>query len=118
MAQCLIGPLLWVTESEISKKAERMTLKDLSQRDDTSSDVIPFVSIFGRIFNLMVPVEVKKKKKSQNLFIAHRTGDATLSKYHSRIKPREQANGTIMVLAQQCVNIGFSLPVTFSPFCS
>lgn len=63
MAQCLIGPLLWVTESEISKKAERMTLKDLSQRDDTSSDVIPFVSIFGRIFNLMVPVEVKKKKK-------------------------------------------------------
>lgn len=61
MVQCLIGPLLWVTESEISKKAERMTLKDLSQRDDTSSDVIPFVSIFGRIFNLMVPVEVKKK---------------------------------------------------------
>lgn len=61
MVQCLIGPLLWVTESEISKKAERMTLKDLSQRDDTSSDVIPFVSIFGRMFNLMVPVEVKKK---------------------------------------------------------
>lgn len=72
MVQCLIGPLLWVTEPEISRKAERITLKDLSQRDDTSSDVIPFVSIFGRIFNLMVPVEVKKK--CQHLFVAHRTG--------------------------------------------
>lgn len=53
--QCLSGPLLWVTESEISRNAERITLKDLSQRDVTSSDVIPFVSIFGRIFNLIVP---------------------------------------------------------------
>lgn len=53
--QCLIGPLLWVTESETLKKAERITSKDLSERDDTSSVVIPFVSIFGRIFNLMVP---------------------------------------------------------------
>lgn len=59
--QCLNGPLLWVTESEMSRKAERIRLKDLSERDDTSSDVIPFVSIFGRIFNLMVPAEVKKK---------------------------------------------------------
>lgn len=58
--QCLNGPLLWVTESEMSRKAERIRLKDLSERDDTSSDVIPFVSIFGRIFNLMVPVEVGK----------------------------------------------------------
>lgn len=58
--QCLNGPLLWVTESEMSKKAERIRLKDLSERDDTSSDVMPFVSIFGRIFNLMVPVEVEK----------------------------------------------------------
>lgn len=53
--QCLRGPLLRVMESEMSRKAERITLKDLSERDDTSSDVIPFVSIFGRIFNLMVP---------------------------------------------------------------
>lgn len=58
--QCLSGPLLWVTESEMSRKTERIRLKDLSQRDDTSSEVIPFVSIFGRIFTLMVPVEVKK----------------------------------------------------------
>lgn len=57
--QCLNGPLLWVTESEMSRKAERITLKDLSERDDTSSDVIPFVSIFGRIFNLMVPAEAQ-----------------------------------------------------------
>jgi len=57
--QCLKGPLLWVTESEMSRKAERIRLKDLSERDDTSSDVIPFVSIFGRIFNLMVPAEAQ-----------------------------------------------------------
>ena len=57
--QCLDGPLLWVTESEMLRKAERITLKDLSQRDATSSDVIPFVSIFGRIFNLMVPAEAQ-----------------------------------------------------------
>lgn len=57
--QCLNGPLLWVTESETSRKAERITLKDLSERDDTSSDVIPFVSIFGRIFTLMVPAEAQ-----------------------------------------------------------
>lgn len=55
--QCLIGPLLWVTESEMPMKAERIRSKDLSERDDTSSVFIPFVSIFGRIFNLMVPVE-------------------------------------------------------------
>lgn len=65
--QCLNGPLLWVTESEMSWKAESITLKDLSERDDTSSDVIPFVSIFGRIFNLMVPAEVKKKFTVRNL---------------------------------------------------
>lgn len=53
--QCLNGPLLWVTESEMFRKAERIRLKDLSESDETSSDVIPFVSIFGRIFNLMVP---------------------------------------------------------------
>lgn len=53
--QCRDGPLLWGTGAEMSKKAERITLKDLSERDETSSDVIPFVSIFGRIFNLMVP---------------------------------------------------------------
>lgn len=57
--QCLNGPLLWVTESEMSRKAERIRLKDLSERDDTSSDVIPFVSIFGRILNLMVPTEAQ-----------------------------------------------------------
>lgn len=57
--QCLKGPLLWVLESETSRKAERIRLKDLSERDDTSSDVIPFVSIFGRIFNLMVPAGTK-----------------------------------------------------------
>lgn len=57
--QCLNGPLLWVTESEMSKKAERITLKDLSERDGISSVVIPFVSIFGRIFNLMVPAEAQ-----------------------------------------------------------
>lgn len=57
--QCLNGPLLWVTESEMLKKAERITLKDLSERDDTSSVVIPFVSIFGRIFNRMVPAEAE-----------------------------------------------------------
>lgn len=53
--QCLVGPLLWVTESEMFRKAERIRLKDLSDRVDMSSDVIPVVSIFGRIFNLMVP---------------------------------------------------------------
>lgn len=53
--QCRDGPLLWGTGAEMSKKAERITSKDLSERDETSSDVIPFVSIFGRIFNLMVP---------------------------------------------------------------
>lgn len=57
--QCLDGPLLWVTESEMFRKAERIRLKDLSERDETSSDVIPFVSIFGRIFNLMVPAEAQ-----------------------------------------------------------
>lgn len=57
--QCLRGPLLWVMELEMSRKAERITLKDLSERDATSSDVIPFVSIFGRIFNVMVPEEAK-----------------------------------------------------------
>lgn len=58
--QCLKGPLLWVTESETFKKAERIRLKDLSERDVTSSVVIPFVSIFGRIFNLMVPAEAEE----------------------------------------------------------
>lgn len=58
--QCLEGPLLWVMESETFRNAERITLKDLSERDDTSSDVIPFVSIFGRIFNLMVPAEAQR----------------------------------------------------------
>lgn len=55
--QCRDGPLLWGTGAEMSKKAERITSKDLSEREETSSDVIPFVSIFGRIFNLMVPVK-------------------------------------------------------------
>lgn len=55
--QCLKGPLLRVTQSDMSRKTERIMLKDLSESDDTSSDVIPFVSIFGSIFNLMVPVE-------------------------------------------------------------
>lgn len=55
--QCLSGPLLGVPE--MSRKAERIRLKDLSQRDVTSSCVIPFVSIFGRIFNLMVPAQVE-----------------------------------------------------------
>lgn len=53
--QWLTGPLLCGTEEDISKNAECITLKDLSQRSDTSSDVRPFVSILGRIFNLMVP---------------------------------------------------------------
>lgn len=66
--QCLNGPLLWVTESEMSKKAERITLKDLSERDGISSVVIPFVSIFGRIFNLMVPAE------AQNFAVRNLTG--------------------------------------------
>lgn len=57
--QCLMGPLLWVTESEMSRKAERIRSKHLSDRDETSSDVIPFVSIFGRTFNLMVPAETQ-----------------------------------------------------------
>lgn len=52
-----MGPLLWATELEMSRKAERITPKDLSDRDATSSDVMPFVSIFGRIFNVMVPAE-------------------------------------------------------------
>lgn len=67
--QCLIGPLLWVTESETSRKAERIRLKDLSQRDDTSSEVIPFVSIFGRIFTLMVPADVEKKRKRKQFTV-------------------------------------------------
>lgn len=54
--QCLSGPLLGVPE--MFRKAERIRLKDFSQRDVTSSGAIPFVSIFGRIFNLMVPVQV------------------------------------------------------------
>lgn len=53
--QCLVGPLLWATESEMPMKAERIRPKDLSLRVDTSSDVMPSVSIFGRIFNRMVP---------------------------------------------------------------
>lgn len=53
--QCLSGPLLRVPDR--SRKAERITLKDFSQRDVTSSGVIPFVSIFGRIFTLMVPAQ-------------------------------------------------------------
>lgn len=53
--QWLTGPLLCGTEEETSRKAECITLKDLSQRSDTSSDVRPFVSILGRIFNLIVP---------------------------------------------------------------
>lgn len=53
--QCLVGPLLWATEWEMSMKAERIRPKDLSLRVDTSSDVMPSVSIFGRIFNRMVP---------------------------------------------------------------
>lgn len=57
--QCLSGPLLGVPE--MSRKAERIRLKDFSQRDVTSSDVIPFVSIFGRIFNLMVPAQVESE---------------------------------------------------------
>lgn len=79
--QCLTGPLLWATESEMSRKTERIRLKDVSQRDDTSSEVIPFVSIFGRIFTLMVPVEVKKqnspsetwREKSSLLFLRTNT---------------------------------------------
>lgn len=53
--QCLVGPLLWATLSEMPMKAERIRPKDLSLRVDTSSDVMPSVSIFGRIFNRMVP---------------------------------------------------------------
>lgn len=53
--QCLVGPLLWATGWEMSVKAERIRPKDLSLRVDTSSDVMPSVSIFGRIFNRMVP---------------------------------------------------------------
>lgn len=62
--QCLTGPLLRVMESEMSRKAARIRSKDLSDRDDTSSEVIPFVSIFGRIFNLMTPAGAKKPKKT------------------------------------------------------
>lgn len=61
--QCLTGPLLRVMESEMSRKAARIRSKDLSDRDDTSSEVIPFVSIFGRIFNLMIPAGAKKTPK-------------------------------------------------------
>lgn len=45
----------------MSRKAERITPKDFSHRDATSSGVIPFVSIFGRIFNLMVPAQVESE---------------------------------------------------------
>lgn len=61
--QCLTGPLLRVMESEMSRKAARIRSKDLSDRDATSSEVIPFVSIFGRIFNLMIPAGAKNPKK-------------------------------------------------------
>lgn len=60
--QCLTGPLLRVMESEMSRKAARIRSKDLSDRDATSSEVIPFVSIFGRIFNLMIPAGQKPPK--------------------------------------------------------
>lgn len=73
--QCLKGPLLWVMVSEMFRKAERITLKDLSERIDTSSDVIPFVSIFGRIFNLMVPEE------EQNFTVRSLTGAKSFCVY-------------------------------------
>lgn len=62
--QCLTGPLLWVTLLEIWWKAERIRLKDWSARAEISSDVIPFVSIFGRIFNLMVPEEAREQTRN------------------------------------------------------
>lgn len=78
--QCLNGPLLWVTESEMFKKAERIRLKDFSERDDMSSDVIPFVSIFGRIFNLMIPADAEKlhhqrSRGTSSIFFLHTDTD-------------------------------------------
>lgn len=53
--QCLHGPLLWGTKLEMLRKEEFIRSKDLSMREGMSSDVSPFVSIFGRILILMVP---------------------------------------------------------------
>ena len=53
--QCLHGPLLWSTALEMLWKEEFIRSKDLSMREGMSSDVSPFVSIFGRILILMVP---------------------------------------------------------------
>lgn len=116
--QCRDGPLLWPIESETSRKAERIRLKDLSLRVDTSSDVIPFVSILGRIFNRMVPGGRKRTRESQGIRMCARQGllrvCQLLGSRHSRDcvltvvgRPSQSASSLLIVDQLTCFELLF-----------